>query len=193
MIKELVYRNRSCRRFQEQRRLTKEDLLGLVDLARCTASHRNAQELRFCLVWEKEQCDKVFPLMVFASALGPEGQPREGQRPAAYIAVLGESKSMNYLWADAGLACQSILLGAAEQGILGCIFGSVKREQIRPVLGLTEADPPVLLVIALGFPDEDFVIEEGALEGSRDYWREGRTHHVPKLALSDIVLERKGE
>ena len=193
MIKELVYRNRSCRRFREERRLTKEDLLALVELARCTASHRNAQELRFCLVWEKEQCDKVFPHLAFAAALGPEGAPAPGQRPAAYIAILGESKSMNYLWADAGLACQSMLLGAAEQGILGCMFGSVKREQIRPVLGLTEADPPVLLVVAFGFPDEEFVIEEGTLDGSRDYWREGRVHHVPKLALADLVLERKGE
>ena len=191
MIKDLVYRNRSCRRFREESRLSKEDLLALVDLARCTASHRNAQELRFCLVWEKEQCDKVFPLLGFAAALGPEGTPKEGQRPAAYIVILGESKSMNYLWADAGLACQSILLGAAEQGLLGCMFGSVQRERIRPVLGLTEEDPPVLLAVALGYPDEEFVIEEGTLEGSRDYWREGRVHHVPKLPLSELVLERE--
>ena len=191
MIKDLVYRNRSCRRFREESRLSKEDLLALVDLARCTASHRNAQELRFCLVWQKEQCDKVFPLLGFAAALGPEGTPKEGQRPAAYIVILGESKSMNYLWADAGLACQSILLGAAEQGLLGCMFGSVQRERIRPVLGLTDDDPPVLLAVALGYPDEEFVIEEGTAEGSRDYWREGRVHHVPKLPLSELVLERE--
>ena len=193
MIKDLVYRNRSCRRFQEEHRLAKEDLLALVDLARGTASHRNAQELRFCLVWEKEQCDEVFPLLSFAAALGPEGTPEPGQRPAAYIVILGESKSQNYLWADVGLACQSMLLGAAEQGLLGCMFGSVKREQLRPVLGLTPEDPPVLLVVALGFPDEEFVIEEGTMEGSRAYWREGRVHHVPKLPLSDLVLEKKGQ
>ena len=142
-------------------------------------------------MWEREQCDEVFPLLGFAAALGPEGTPKEGQRPAAYIVILGESKSMNYLWADAGLACQSILLGAAEQGLLGCMFGSVQRERIRPVLGLTEEDPPVLLAVARGYPDEEFVIEEGTAEGSRDYWREGRVHHVPKLPLSELVLERE--
>lgn len=191
MIKDLVYRNRSCRRFQEERRLTKEDLLALVDIARGTASHRNAQELRFCPVWEQAQCDGMFPLLSFAAALGPEGRPAVGQRPAAYIAILGQSKERDFLWVDAGLACQSMLLGAAEQGLAGCIFGGIQREKLRPVLGLTEEDPPILLVLGLGWPDEEFVIEEGTLEGSRKYWREGRVHHVPKLPLSDLVLERK--
>ena len=191
MIKDLVYRNRSCRRFQENVRLTREDLLALVDTARGAASHRNAQELRFCLVWEQAQCDDIFPLLSFAAALGPEGRPKEGQRPAAYIAILGQSREQDFLWVDVGVACQSILLAAAEQGLAGCMFGGVQREKIRPVLGLQEDDPPVLLMLGLGYPDEEFVIEEGTLEGSRKYWREGRVHHVPKLPLSDLVLERK--
>ena len=193
MLKDLVYRNRSCRRFKEEVSLSREDLLELVELARCTGSHRNAQELRFCLVWEKEQCEKVCQLLGFAAALGPEGTPRPGQRPAAYIVVLGQSSSRDYLWADAGMACQSMTLGAVERGWAGCIFGSVQREKLRPVLGLGPEDPPVMLVLALGVPDEEFAIEEGTLTGSRDYWREGRVHHVPKLSLPELVLDRKGQ
>ncbi|MBO7668246.1 MAG: nitroreductase family protein, partial [Firmicutes bacterium] len=121
------------------------------------------------------------------------GTPVPGQRPAAYIVVLGQSSSRDYLWADAGMACQSMTLGAAERGWGCCLFGSVQREKLRGVLGLKEDDPPVMLVVALGVPDEEFVIEEGTLTGSRDYWREGRVHHVPKLPLSELLLERKGQ
>ena len=191
MIKDLVYANRSCRRYQEERRLSREDLLGLIDLARASASHRNAQELRFCPVWEEVQSEEVFRHVGFGAALGKEGQPKVGQRPPAYIFIVGESKEENYLWVDVGVACQSILLGAAEQGILGCMLGNIQREKLRPVLGLSEADPPILLGVALGFPDEEFVIEEGTVDGSRKYWRQGRENHVPKLALTDIVLEKK--
>ena len=190
MIKDLVYRNRSCRRFQEERKLSRADLLGLIDLARLSASHRNAQELRFCPVWEQTQSEEVFRHVGFGAALGREGQPKEGQRPPAYIFIIGESREENYLWVDVGVACQSMLLGAAEQGMAGCMLGNIRRDQLRPVLGLRKADPPILLGVALGFPDEEFVIEAGTLEGSRKYWREGRENHVPKLSLSDIVLEK---
>ena len=190
MIKDLVYANRSCRRFREDRRLGRSDLLALIDLARLSASHRNAQELRFCPVWEEAQSEEVFRHVGFGAALGKEGQPREGQRPPAYIFIIGESAEQNYLWVDVGVACQSILLGAAEQGMLGCMLGNIQREKLRPILGLRDSDPPILLGLALGYPDEEFVIEKGTPEGSRKYWREGRENHVPKLALADIVLEK---
>lgn len=190
MLNDLIRRSRSCRRFQESRRLSRQDLLDLIELARLSPCHRNGQELRFCPLWQEEDCERVFPHLAFAAALGPAGRPEPGQRPAAYIFILGGSREPDFLWADAGIACQSMLLGAAERGWAGCIFGGLRRDKLRPLLGLDEKDPPLLLALGLGWPDEEFVLEEAASSASLKYWREGRSHHVPKLPLSQIVWEK---
>ncbi len=187
----LVRQARSCRRYQEDKRLSRQDLLDLIELARLTGTHRNSQELRFLPVWEQAQCDSLFPHLSFAAALGPAGRPAAGQRPAAYIALLGQSREQDFLWVDAGMACQTMLLAAAERGLSGCILGGLRRDKLRPLLGLADTDPPILLLLALGFADEEIVLEEAGSGPDRcKYRREGRTHYVPKLPLSELVLER---
>ncbi|MBR5429829.1 MAG: nitroreductase family protein [Firmicutes bacterium] len=191
-MKELIAHTRSVRRFREEERISPETLTELLELARLTGSHRNGQELRFLPVWQAEQCAAVFQWASFAAALGPAGRPEEGQRPAAYIALLGESREPDFLWVDAGLACQSMLLGATERGLAGCILGGLNREKLRPLLGLSESDPPLLLLLALGYPAEEVILEEaGEGPDRRKYRREGSRHYVPKLPLSELVLERQ--
>jgi nitroreductase len=89
---------------------------------------------------------------------------------------------------DLGIAAQTILLGAAAKGLGGCMLGNVRKEQLKRVLGLGE-DLEILLVIALGKPVEEVVLEEVDSEESITYYRtDDRVHHVPKRKLADLVI-----
>ena len=90
---------------------------------------------------------------------------------------------------DAGLAAQSILLGAVEQGLGGCMLGNVRREELMKAFGLDAGRYELLLVIALGVPAETAVLEPLPQDGDIRYWRdENGVHHVPKRPLEELVL-----
>ncbi|MFR1760319.1 MAG: nitroreductase family protein, partial [Christensenellaceae bacterium] len=88
MLKDLVLRNRSYRRFDASCPVPEADLKALVELARFTPSTVNSQALKFRLVHEKEEADKVFPCLVWAAALKDWPGPDEEERPTAYIVIL---------------------------------------------------------------------------------------------------------
>jgi len=89
---------------------------------------------------------------------------------------------------DHGIAAQSILLGAAEKGLGGCMIGTVQREELRNALDIP-ARYEILLVLALGKPREKVVIEAADNTGDIKYWRDSQgTHHVPKRPLDELCL-----
>ena len=71
------------------------------------------------------------------------------------------------------------------------MVGALQREELlSKELGLSEERFELLLVIALGKPREKIVLEPVGDSGSIKYWREpDGTHHVPKRALDDILIE----
>jgi len=112
----------------------------------------------------------------------------EGERPAAYIVILGDKGITQNFGCDHGIAAQSILLGAREKGLGGCMIGSITRDRLRELLNISD-QYDILLVIALGKPKEKVVLEEAALGGNIKYWRDAQgVHHVPKRRLEDIIL-----
>jgi nitroreductase len=114
--------------------------------------------------------------------------PQEGEKPSAYIVVLGDKRLAKSFDCDHGIAAQSMLLGAVEQGYGGCIVASVKREALRADLKI-EDHFEILFVVALGKPAETVQIEPMETDGSIVYWRdENDGHHVPKRALDDIII-----
>ena len=60
MLKELLLKNRSYRRFVQDVRITREELTEWVGLTRYCASGRNAQALKYKVVADAGLCDKVF-------------------------------------------------------------------------------------------------------------------------------------
>ena len=114
--------------------------------------------------------------------------PAEGERPAAYIVILGDTEISNTFGCDHGIAAQSILLGAREKGLAGCMIGLIKREELRKVLEIP-ARCEILLVIALGKPKEQAVIDDVGPTGDIKYWRDSDgVHHVPKRSLEELIL-----
>jgi nitroreductase len=188
MIGELVQRNRSYRRFCEEVRIELETLRELVDLARLSASGGNRQPLKYFLSVESNTNEKIFRTLTWAVYLKNWRGPAEGERPAAYIIVLGDTRIAASVGCDHGIACQSILLGAVERGLGGCIVGSIKRDELRDALNIPE-HLEILLAIALGKPKDVVVLEPLGPDGDFRYWRdEGGVHHVPKRSLDDLII-----
>jgi nitroreductase len=87
-----------------------------------------------------------------------------------------------------GIAAQSILLGAVELGLGGCMIGNLQRPSLKAALNIPE-NLEIVLVIALGKPKECVVIDEIEADGDIKYWRdENQVHHVPKLKLKDMIM-----
>lgn len=188
MIKNLVLKNRSCRRFYQEFPIKKSTLKELVDLARLSPSAANLQPLKYILSYEPDKNSSIFPYLKWAGYLKDWSGPKVGERPSAYIVILGDTRISKSFSCDKGIAAQSMLLGAREKGLAGCMLGAIDREGLRKALSI----PPeydILLAIALGKPKEKVVVEAVAQTGGIKYWRdENKTHHVPKRKLSDIII-----
>ena len=189
MIRELIVKNRTYRRFYEDFKIDKNTLESLVELARLSASGSNLQSLKYILSCEEEKNKKVFDNIKWAGYLKDWNGPEVGERPTAYVVMLCDKEiSLNYMW-DHGIACQSILLGACEKGFGGCMFGSVDKENLRKALEIPDIYD-IVTVIALGKPKETVVIDEIKDLKNVKYWRdENKVHHVPKRKLEDIILD----
>ena len=188
MIKDLVTRSRSIRRFPQDAPVSRETLVQLVDLARLSPSGANLQPLKYILIADPALCAKVFPYLAWAGYLKDWPGPVQGERPAAHIVVLGDKRIRPVIEHDAGIAVQSIRLGATEMGLGGCIIQSIQRRELRLVLEIPE-DFEILLVLALGKPKETVVLEPMGPDGDVQYWRDAeQVHHVPKRALDDIIV-----
>ena len=188
MIRDLILKNRSYRRFYQEVDIKLETLRELVDLARLSASARNAQPLKYILSCEPRRNSLTFPNLAWAGYLTGWSGPCEGERPSAYIIILGDIQITQSFGCDHGIAAQSILLGATEKGLGGCIIASIGKEGLRKALEI----PPryeILLVLALGKPKETVVIETVGPSGDTKYWRDSEgVHHVPKRPLDDIII-----
>ena len=192
MLDDLIRKNRSCRRFIQSRLLDLNTLNELVNLARLSASAANLQPLKYVLCCNPEKNAEIFPCLAWAAYLKDWPGPQEGERPSGYIVVLGDTAITQDFGCDHGIASQSILLGAREKGLAGCMLGAVNREKLREVLNLS-GQLKILLVLALGVPREEIVVEPLGADGSIRYWRDSRGgHHVPKRSLKDIVIEAYG-
>ena len=186
MLKDLITKNRSFRRFYQEEKVSLETLKELIDLARCSASAANKQPLRYILINSEKENEKIFSTLNWAGYLSNWNGPEDGEKPSAYIVVLSEH-SGKYVMCDLGIACQSILIGATEKGLGGCMFGSVQRDKLRELLNIPE-QYEILLVMALGKPKEKVILED-AKDGNIRYYRdEKQVHHVPKRKLEDVIL-----
>jgi nitroreductase len=188
MFKDLVLKNRSYRRFKQDSAIAMETLRALVDLARCSASAANLQPLKYMLSCDPGKNELIFPTLAWAGYLADWPGPAEGERPAAYIIILHDTEISKSVICDQGIAAQSILLGAAEQDLGGCMIHSVNREELHRKLDIPSRFE-ILLVLALGEPAEEIVLEDLDPAGSIRYWRDDRSiHHVPKRSLDEIIL-----
>ncbi len=190
MIRDLVLKNRSYRRFDEQIAIPRTELESLVDLARLSGAAANRQPLKYFLAHHPAVNERIFPCLAWAGYLKEWPGPAAGERPTGYIVMVLDTLISEVPGFDGGIAAQSILLGAVELGLGGCMIGNVKWDELRKVLGIEERYKPIL-VIALGKPGEKVVIETAVrgVDADIKYWRDReQLHHVPKRELAEVLL-----
>lgn len=187
-LNELVRRNRSYRRFDESFTIDAETLRGLVDLARYSPSAANRQPMKFVLSGSREWNGRIFDTLTWATDLKNQPGPEASERPGAFIVILLDKRITFDGDIDAGITAQTILLGAVEKGLGGCILANFNRGELEKLLQLPEHLTTVL-VIALGKPVESIVLEDLSAGGSTRYYRDiSRTHHVPKRTMEELIF-----
>jgi len=192
MLEDLVRKNRSYRRFHQDVPVDIETLRALVNLARLSASGSNLQPLKYILSCQPQTNARIFPHTRWAGYLKDWSGPAEGERPSAYIVILGDTEIRKSFGCDHGIAAQSIMLGATERGLGGCMIGSVDHTGLRKALDISE-QYEILLVLALGKPKETVVLEEVGPDGDIRYYRDAEgVHHVPKRSLDELILREYG-
>jgi nitroreductase len=189
-LKELIFKTRSYRRFDESYRIDEKTIESLIDLARLSASGANKQPLKYLYFNSVKDCEKIFPYLVWAGYLTEWPGPDKGERPSGYIMILGDKKISELFGIDHGIAAQSIMLGATEAGLGGCIIASIKREELVNELSIPD-NLDILLILALGKPVENVIIEE-IKNSDVKYWRDtDKNHHVPKRSLNELIVKLK--
>jgi nitroreductase len=188
MIRDLIKRTRSYRRFHQSHRIELDTLRELVDLARLSAAAGNLQPLKYILSNEEKKNGKIFQHLAWAGYLRDWPGPIEGERPSAYLIVLGDRRITKSFGCDHGIACQNIMLASVERGLGGCMIGAINRQGLRKGLDIPDHFE-ILLVLALGKPKETVVLDEVGSDGNIKYWRDSDgVHHVPKRKLDDIIV-----
>jgi nitroreductase len=187
-LRELILKNRSIRRFDQSYAITEACLRELVDLGRVSPSGANLQPLKYLLSHEADMNARIFPHLQWAGYLQDWDGPAPGERPSAYIIILSDRNLRSAGGCDHGIAAHSILLGASEKGLGGCMIGSIQRADLSHALGIGP-DYDILLTLALGRPAETVVLEATGPDGDIKYWRDKQgVHHVPKRPLDEIIV-----
>ena len=187
-FEQLVAQTRTYRRFDETHTLDEETLVDLVKITTLCPSAANRQPLKYMISWEPERNELIFPHLRWAMALPDWPGPAEGERPTGYIVILGDNRITGQFHWDDAIVAHAMLMRATEQGLGGCMIGSIDRDQLRAELGLPN-HLKILLVVAIGKPVETVVLESGQSPDERPYWRDADdAHHVPKRGLDEVLL-----
>ncbi len=183
-VYDCVMKRRSVRCF-EQKEISPDVLKKLVNAGRVAPSAANKQPLEYIIVSNPDLRDKVFEALKWAAYIAPDGTPKEGKKPTAYIIIVVNTKHKIADFArDVGAAAENIILTALEEGIGSCWLRSVDRKKVSDMFQLPE-HIEVDSVLALGYPGESPVMVE--MTDSIKYWRKDGVHYVPKRRLDDIV------
>jgi nitroreductase len=182
---DLIVSRRSIRQF-ESRPIPQDVLRDIVNAGRLAPSAANRQPLEFIVVDEEGKKEEIFPCLKWAGYIAPEGNPKSGQEPQAYIAVIVNTaiREKGFEW-DSGAAIENMILAAWEIGIGSCWIISMDKARVRESLGVPDSHK-IDSVLALGYPAETPVTEN--MTDSIKYWKDetGRLH-VPKRRISDVI------
>lgn len=190
MFQQLVEKNRSYRGFDESVTMTTKQLEELVALARICPCGVNRQPLKYFISADKSLNDVIYPCITWAGLL--KGRlPYPNTKPAGYIVICADTNiapNPSATATDVGIVAQTMLLGATEMGLGGCMLGAVDMKKLAEIIKL---DPQyvIRLVLAIGKPNETVVLTE-AIDGDVKYYRtDDDIHYVPKRPLSELIIK----
>jgi len=184
-IYDVIAGRRTIRRFKPEP-VARELLERLANVGRLAPSAANLQPLEFIVVDEAGPKAEIFPCLKWAAYIAPDGDPKPGEEPSAYIVTLVNTKVREKMFEyDVGAAMENMILAALSEGVGACWLLSIDRDGVRAALGVPD-HYRVDSVLALGYPAEEPAAE--VMGESCRYWKDadGRLH-VPKRALASIL------
>ncbi len=183
---ELVEKTRSYRKFQENRSVPREDLISMISSAGLAPCASNLQRLRYSIVTLEKERDILFSSIGWAGYLKDWNGPKPGERPSAYIVIHAPEEEKFFTGIDVGIAASYIVLAASDRGVGSCMilsFAGDSVDAVAPAPGYSSR-----LVVALGYPGENVVLEKDSK--NIQYWRtQDGIHHVPKHPVEKLILK----
>lgn len=162
---DLVKTRQSCRKYSDKP-VPAEDVKCCLEAARLAPSACNSQPWKFIVVDEKEKLEKlsdaafhdIYSMNSFA-AQAPVmiAVVREKSTYAARLS--GTFKGTEFALIDIGIACEHLMLAAAEKGLGTCYLGWFDEKQVKKVLAVP-AGQKIDLIISMGFPDSSEIREK---------------------------------
>lgn len=182
---DIIKTRRTVRLFKQDPIDTKT-LYELVECARCAPSGANHQPLEYVIINDAAQVERVFEHLAWAGYVKPKRTPPTGKKPVAYIVVLVNREICKEAPDDAAAAIENIILAAWSKGIGSCWIGSVQRQEVGALIAMPE-NSTIDSIVALGYPDEEPIMEDCKTDSIKYYLDNDDRLHVPKRALADIV------
>ena len=185
-LESLLLRNRSCRGYDSNYIVSKEELLKIVEVNTKIASARNQQVLRFRLVYGTE-AKEVTKAIKLGGALPELNLPLPGTEPNAYIIICTQEPKGKWVDIDLGISAQSMLLKAVDLGLNGICIAAFNKEKISALVnGGRQMEP--LLILAIGKSIERFQLLPIGQEDEHNYFRKNGVHFVPKVRIEDLLI-----
>jgi len=156
---ELVKKRYSCRKYLQDP-VEREKIEKCIESARLAPSACNSQPWNFIVVDEKEQLSEVTK----AAVSGIYGMPKLMSDAPVLVVVTANKGSfiskagsfvrdtMFYL-IDIGIACEHLVLQAAELDLGTCYIGWFNEKEVKKKLGLPKSIN-IPLIITMGYPDD---------------------------------------
>jgi nitroreductase len=157
-VKEAIGKGRSIRSYKDED-VPESMIKELIDAARLAPSGNNAQPWAFKIVKSREEKEllrknKIFvqpfvytaPLIIVCCT-DPSAYPKEELIPG--LDDRFELRAVR----DLSIASQNIILRATELGLGTCYVGWMKKQDVKPLLGIPEKYM-VIYVITAGYPAE---------------------------------------
>lgn len=187
-IYSFIKSRRTIRKF-EQKQLTTEQLSKYIDAARVAPSAANIQPLKYIAVHSKEMSDKMFPLVKWAGYLAPDYNPKENERPTAYIVVCADTtiRKSGYDM-DIGASVENIILCALADNVGACWMASIDRPAIKELLDVPD-ELEISCVVAMGYLAES--PKEASVENDdiKYYLDDTNTLCVPKRSMDEVLIK----
>ena len=182
----LLRKNRSHRAFDTSYTVAMRQLEAIVSVNDKLPSGRNAQTLRFRLLDAPGGGEDFCRFLHLGGFLPELHLPVPGTEPKAFIIVCSTEAESPIVNIDLGISLQSMALKAVEIGLNALIVKAFNRQEIKEALGLP-LDP--LAVLAIGKGTERIVLDEVHTGSDLRYYRDADgTHHVPKIAVSELLI-----
>ena len=156
---DIMRTRKSCRAFNPEKQVSREDLLKIVEAGRLSPSGCNSQPWKFIVVSSPEAKAKLCDAIVVEN--GMTGAPWRHQVSAFIILVEQEAKvmpsvlehyknSQRFAPGDIGAACMNMCHEAYSLGIDSCIIGMNDQNKMEQYFGIPHG-ADARLVLAVGY------------------------------------------